>query len=331
MDQSLSFQTHLMLTKHLLPSVRRSFCEVFQVEFSRFHGCYPRKFKGDLRPRVTKLSKTENMSSTAVHIDGVLTPGTVLYINNHIVTILRYLTEGGFAHIYCASLENSQLVVLKRLSCPDNSTLKELIAEAETHKTVSGHPNIVSFIDYSYSKNRGAEGYEMFIIMEYCSRGGLIDFLNSRLESRPSEAEILAIFSDVCLGVAHLHSMKPPIAHRDIKIENVLIGSNHSYKLCDFGSCTTKHFLPNTKKLSEIQQIEEEINKFTTLQYRAPEMCDLYQKRALSEKVDIWALGVMLYKLCYYVLYFKLFRLHHLKKVGNWLVFEKSINFSLEW
>ena len=35
-----------------------------------------------------------------------------------------------------------------------------------------------------------------------------------------------------------MHSQNPPIAHRDIKIENVLY-SNGKYKLCDFGSCST--------------------------------------------------------------------------------------------
>lgn len=54
--------------------------------------------------------------------------------------------------------------------------------------------------------------------------------------------------------------------------------------------------------LNDIRNMEEEIAKLTTLQYRAPEMCDLYQKRGLDEKVDIWALGVLLYKLCYYVM-----------------------------
>ena len=36
---------------------------------------------------------------------------------------------------------------------------------------------------------------------------------------------------------------------------------------------------------------EERIEKYTTPNYRAPEMCDLYSGKLISEKVDIWALG----------------------------------------
>ena len=39
-------------------------------------------------------------------------------------------------------------------------------------------------------------------------------------------------------GIKHFHSFKPPIAHRDIKVENILI-NNNKFKICDFGSATT--------------------------------------------------------------------------------------------
>src|SRR5260221_1370401 len=52
--------------------------------------------------------------------------------------------------------------------------------------------------------------------------------------------------------------------------------------------------------MQEIRALEADLNKPTTLQYRAPEMVDVYSKRPINEKSDIWALGVLLYKLCYY-------------------------------
>eukprot|EP00026_Physarum_polycephalum_P001022 Phypoly_transcript_01023.p1 GENE.Phypoly_transcript_01023~~Phypoly_transcript_01023.p1 ORF type:complete len:1007 (+),score=234.56 Phypoly_transcript_01023:451-3021(+) len=89
------------------------------------------------------------------------------------------------------------------------------------------------------------------------------------------------------------------MAHRDLKVENVLLDEHTGvFKLCDFGSVTTKVIRPSNKH--EISAAEEEIQKHTTLQYRAPEMIDLYQHRLISEKVDIWALGCVLYKLAFY-------------------------------
>jgi AP2-associated kinase len=68
--------------------------------------------------------------------------------------------------------------------------------------------------------------------------------------------------------------------------------------LCDFGSAATTR-APGTSA-SECRSIEEDIQKHTTLQYRSPEMVDVYRRQPIDEKSDIWALGVFLYKLCYY-------------------------------
>ena len=50
----------------------------------------------------------------------------------------------------------------------------------------------------------------------------------------------------------------------------------------------------------EVSYVQHDIMKNTTAQYRAPEMIDLYRGLPIDEKSDIWALGVFLYKLCYY-------------------------------
>jgi hypothetical protein len=65
--------------------------------------------------------------------EGTLFPGTIINVKQYTVTVQKYLAEGGFAHVYLSLLQNGQTVVLKRLSCPDETTLRHLVAEAETH------------------------------------------------------------------------------------------------------------------------------------------------------------------------------------------------------
>jgi len=47
-------------------------------------------------------------------------------------------------------------------------------------------------------------------------------------------------------------------------------------------------------------EVEEEIRRYTTLAYRSPEMVDLYCGKMITTKSDIWALGCLLYKLCFF-------------------------------
>lgn len=123
--------------------------------------------------------------------------------------------------------------------------------------------------------------------------------MNRRLRERLTESEILQIFVDVCEGVAAMHNLRPSLLHRDLKVENILQASATSYKLCDFGSAIpVSPRSPQTTQ--EIRALEADLNKHTTLQYRAPEMVDVFLRRPVDEKSDVWALGVLLYKLCYY-------------------------------
>lgn len=235
---------------------------------------------------------------------GTFSPGTKVQVGHHRVVIEKYLSEGGFAHVYHVRLpkpiNGDDGAVLKRVAVPDKDSLAEMRTEVETMKKLKGHRHIVTYIDSHASQLKGG-GYEVFLLMEYCAGGGLIDFMNTRLQNRLTEPEILKIFSDVAEGVACMHYLKPPLLHRDLKVENVLIstsGSSRRYKLCDFGSTAPPR--PAATSAAEGRLIEDDVQKHTTLQYRSPEMIDVYRKQPIDEKSDIWALGVLLYKLCYY-------------------------------
>lgn len=232
-------------------------------------------------------------------------PGAVLTVGSHHVRIIKYLTSGGFAQIYSCQLSQpdefikSDIACVKRVIVPDKGSLNTLRAEVEAMKLLRNNDHVVSYIDSHAAKSTTYNGsYEVFLLMEFCERGGLIDFMNTRLQNRLQEFEVLSIIMQIAEGVAAMHALKPPLVHRDLKIENVLISSDNKYKVCDFGSVCGVIRPPTNPQ--EMAFVQHDIMKNTTAQYRSPEMIDLYRGLPIDEKSDIWALGVLLYKLCYY-------------------------------
>ncbi|KAL5519560.1 AKL1 [Sanghuangporus vaninii] len=233
---------------------------------------------------------------------GTLLPGQMISVNKYNVQVEKYLSQGGFAHVYLVRTAEPVFGtthhVLKRIAVPNEAMLNDVKKEVDIMRILKGHPNIVYLIDAAW--HRMSNGmFEVFILMEFCQGGGIIDMMNRRLRERLTEAEILQIFVDVCEGVAAMHNLRPPLLHRDLKVENILQASATSFKLCDFGSATP---VPqrHPSSMQELRALEADLNKHTTLQYRAPEMVDVYLRRPIDEKSDVWALGVLLYKLCYY-------------------------------
>ncbi|KAF1796145.1 kinase-like domain-containing protein [Mucor lusitanicus] len=231
---------------------------------------------------------------------GAMPAGTRLQVGKYQVIVHNFIAEGGFAHVYIARIEGkSGYVVLKRVAVPDGERLKMVEKEIAFMRRLGDHKNIVRYYE-SRIDALPVGGFEALILMEYCPGGGVIDLMNRRLQQRLTEPEILKIFSDVAEALAYMHYCNPPVLHRDLKVENILILNQDSYKLCDFGSASLSKgaYIPTT--LRDVQKLEDDIQRHTTLQYRAPEMIDVYQKKPVNEKADIWAMGVLLYKLCYY-------------------------------
>nr|XP_047909933.1 AP2-associated protein kinase 1 isoform X6 [Anser cygnoides] len=208
---------------------------------------------------------------------------------------------GGFAIVFLVRTNNGMKCALKRMYVNNEYDLQVCKREIQIMRDLSGHKNIVGYIDSSINSVSSGDVWEVLILMDFCRGGQVVNLMNQRLQTGFTENEVLQIFCDTCEAVARLHQCKTPIIHRDLKVENILLHDRGHYVLCDFGSATNKFQNPQTEG---VNAVEEEIKKYTTLSYRAPEMVNLYSGKLITTKADIWALGCLLYKLCYFTLPF---------------------------
>ncbi|XP_022361615.1 BMP-2-inducible protein kinase isoform X1 [Enhydra lutris kenyoni] len=217
----------------------------------------------------------------------------VFAVGRYQVTLEESLAEGGFSTVFLVRTHGGIRHALKRMyvnSMPDLNICKR---EITIMKELSGHKNIVSYLDCAVN-SISDNVWEVLILMEYCRAGQVVNQMNKKLQTGFTEAEVLQILCDTCEAVARLHQCKTPIIHRDLKVENILLNDSGNYVLCDFGSATNKFLNPQK---DGVNLVEEEIKK-------APEMINLYGGKPITTKADIWALGCLLYKLCFFTLPF---------------------------
>uniref|UniRef100_A0AAQ6AE46 Cyclin-G-associated kinase n=1 Tax=Amphiprion ocellaris TaxID=80972 RepID=A0AAQ6AE46_AMPOC len=229
--------------------------------------------------------------------------GQIVELGDMKLRIKRVIAEGGFAFVYEAQdMSSGKDYALKRLLSNEEEKNKEIIQEVCFMKKLSGHPNMVQFCSAaSISKEESDTGQAEFLILTELCKGQLVEFIK-RVEQRAllSCDTVLKIFYQACRAVQHMHKQKPPIIHRDLKIENLLISNQGTIKLCDFGSSTTvSHYPDYSWSAQKRSMVEDEITRNTTPAYRTPEMIDLYSNFPINEKQDIWALGCILYLLCF--------------------------------
>ncbi|XP_063697673.1 uncharacterized protein LOC134828621 [Culicoides brevitarsis] len=225
--------------------------------------------------------------------------GKVFSVGKTSVTVEEILAEGGFSIVFLVKTSNGTRYALKRMYVNNEHDLNICKREIQIASNLSGHKNIIGYVDSSITQqNNGV--YEVLLLMPYC-KNHILGMMNARLTTGFTEEEVLQIFCDVADAVSRLHHCQTPIVHRDLKVENILVNDVGNYVLCDFGSATGKVLDP---QVHGVTHVEEEIQKYTTLSYRAPEMVDLYAGRKITTKADIWALGCLLYKLCFFTLPF---------------------------
>ena len=228
-------------------------------------------------------------------------PQTVTFGRKSIQTT-ALLAEGGYSFVYTGvDPAGGRKYALKKVLAQDAETAAIAEIEIELLEQLRG-PGIVECVG-TLRKRVSTTTTEYWMLLELCE-GSLVDLLylkrGDEYEKRPAlaEARVLEIFEGVAEAVARLHALLPPVTHRDLKLENVLLAPSGEYVLCDFGSAT-RDVLPAQRSRKQALEEEERIAKYSTAMYRAPEMVDLYRKHEVGPKADCWALGCILYALCF--------------------------------
>ncbi|XP_062115265.1 serine/threonine-protein kinase STY13-like [Humulus lupulus] len=186
--------------------------------------------------------------------------------------------QGAFGKLYRGTYKGED-VAIKILERPENDPEKAQLMEQQFQQEVKmlatlKHPNIVRFI--------GACRKPMVwcIVTEYAKGGSVRQFLMKR-QSRSVPLKLAVKQAlDVARGMAYVHELG--LIHRDLKSDNLLIFSDKSIKIADFG----------------VARIEVQTEGMTpetgTYRWMAPEMI---QHRPYTQKVDVYSFGIVLWEL----------------------------------
>ena len=198
----------------------------------------------------------------------------------------RFLGEGAFAEVYRVNhrfLGRQAMKVFKQTNL-DADQVTKMLGEAILLSRM-GHPNIVRVFDADTTETEfGTCG---FFTMEYVPGGTLDKFWRSYGSKRIPVETCVELTRQVCRGLGVAHNANPPIIHRDIKPQNILVGYETDglrARLSDFG-------------------LAKEVNPLTllataagTLAFKPPEAFQ-GKKHSDSPAADVFAVGVTLYLL----------------------------------
>ena len=152
----------------------------------------------------------------------------------------------------------------------------ECIQEVSTMEYFRGNSYVVSVEDYKGVEYLDDIGWDIFIRMEY-----LTSFMEYCAEKPLKEEDVIHLGIDLCKALEYCQCQN--IIHRDIKPENIFVSRFGEFKLGDFGIAR------------ELDRSMSGLSKKGTFSYMAPEM---YKGEEYDARVDIYSLGIVLYKLC---------------------------------
>ena len=153
--------------------------------------------------------------------------------------------------------------------------VEDCIQEIYTMEHFCGNSHVVSFEDFKVVEYLDEIGWDISIRMEY-----LTSFMDYCTGKELTEKEVIKLGCD--LAMALIYCRKLNIIHRDVKPENIFVSRFGDFKLGDFGIAREQaHTMSNMSKKG-------------TYSHMAPE---IYKGEKYDSSIDIYSLGIVLYKL----------------------------------
>jgi serine/threonine-protein kinase len=153
--------------------------------------------------------------------------------------------------------------------------VEECIQEVSTMEYFRGNSHVVSVEDFKVMEYQDEIGWDISIRMEF-----LTSFPEYCAGKKLTQDEVLKLGIDLCKALEYCSQLH--IIHRDIKPENIFVSRFGDFKLGDFGIAR------------ELEKTMSSLSKKGTYSYMAPEM---YRGETYDRRVDIYSLGIVLYKL----------------------------------
>ena len=222
----------------------------------------------------------------------------VIYIENTPLRIDCLIGEGNYGYVFRAvspTFNGDKYFALKRINAASEDSCREAETEIDVLKNI---PSSTNTLYYFGSKiNQKPDTTEYNILTEYCEGGPLTRYLV--LEHLLPEAVVERVTIATAKALAHFH--RSGYIHRDVKDCNILVRPDlpksiflieKDFVLGDYGSAI-RGFSFDFKDLS----IKTDFERNTTPSFRAPELVDVFSSRHIDNKIDTWALGVMILRL----------------------------------
>jgi len=194
----------------------------------------------------------------------------------------EYKGRGTFGQVWLAyDRAKDENVAIKFYVALDHKGREEFIQE---YRIAAGleHPNLL------VTKDFGVWLDYPWLTMRFCDSGSAGDMVGKLSPTLEDERTIWRFIHDVAAGLAYLHHVKPePIVHQDIKPDNVLIASDGSFLITDFGISKR---IRNTMSKQSTRAL-----KAGAPAYMGPERFSVNPEPILAS--DVWSLGASIYEL----------------------------------